>query len=113
MYIKHILKSHGWTKDSQTPPKEPLTPLAMMTLQDSKGPEDPDASGQLHNEAGFSYRKVLGETIYTSVVCWFDIIMGVSLLAHFAEHPTGIYYKALKRLWAYLRSTKDCGLIFW
>ena len=76
-YLKRVLKSHGWGKESLTPPKEPMVLTMIDKLQTKLGPEDMAEADQVAKEAGFSYHEVLGETIYASVICHFDTTMAI------------------------------------
>ncbi|KAI2489070.1 gag-polypeptide of LTR copia-type [Fragilaria crotonensis] len=68
---------------------------------------------EYEDNAGFSYRSILGCVIYVYVVARIDIGFAVTLLARFSDHPVKIHFDSLRRLARYLRMTKDWGLIFW
>ncbi|KAI2510373.1 gag-polypeptide of LTR copia-type [Fragilaria crotonensis] len=67
---------------------------------------------EYEDNAGFSYRSILGCVIYVYVVARIDIGFAVTLLARFSDHPVKIHFDSLRRLARYLRMTKDWGLIF-
>jgi hypothetical protein len=68
---------------------------------------------ELEWKVGYSYRQVLGEIIYTYVVCHVDISYAAMFPSHFAQAPAEEDYKALKDVVKYLCCTMDWGLMYW
>jgi hypothetical protein len=83
-------------------------------LQCISGPAEntPEATN-LQKQAGFSYRQVLGELVYTYVLSRPDIGYAVTLLSRFSAAPALEHYQALKGICKYLRATCDWGIIYW
>ena len=58
------------------------------------------------------YREALGALQYLSVATRPDITYAVSILARFSHNPGITHWNALKRVYAYLKSTRDLWLTF-
>ena len=73
-YINRIYTSHGWDDDkSMNPVSKPISPLPMDTLHTigtKTGPAEGTSKQQaLEDQKGFSYRTLLGKTMYAYVSC--------------------------------------------
>jgi hypothetical protein len=117
-YIQRLLQSHGWetpgVQESDRFDSVPLTPDLAQQLQAITGPpEHSPAHKALEQQAGFSYRQVLGEVMYAYVICRVDIGFAASMLARFSQAPALEHYHALKSVVKYLRRTRDWGLMYW
>ena len=58
------------------------------------------------------YREALGALQYLSVATRPDITYAVSILARFSQNPGITHWNAVKRVYAYLKSTRDLWLTF-
>lgn len=85
----------------------------LNTLDTVEGPELEHEKEALEQEMGFSYRQALGEALFAMVTCRPDISFPVIKLSKFANRPAKEHYAALKKLFRYLRSTINDGIIYW
>ena len=56
------------------------------------------------------YRQAIGSLMWTAVATRPDIAFAVSLLSQFLENPSQIHWNAVKRVFQYLKGTKDSKL---
>ena len=61
----------------------------------------------------FAYRAAIGELIYSYIICIPDIVYTVIKLASFSNRPAACHYRAFKRVFRYIRQTKDWRLVYW
>ena len=73
-------------------------------------PEGSPEHRKLEDEAGFSYRTLLGELMYCYVTCRLDIAYAITTLSKFATRPTKLHYSLLKGVLGYLHRTKSLGI---
>ena len=62
---------------------------------------------------GFSYQSSIGELLFAYVLCRSDIGYAMAQLYKFNRNPAECHYILVKRVFCYLRQTKDWGLIYW
>ncbi len=86
---------------------------SLKELETSSGPADEREARALEEEMGFGYRAALGELLYAYVTCRLDIGYAVAELSKFSSNPAKCHYQAIKRVFRYLRETKDFGLVYW
>lgn len=82
-------------------------------LDTVEGPELEDDKEALEQEMGFSYRQANGEALFAMVTCRPGISFPVIKLSKFSNRPSREHYAALKKLFRYLRSTMNDGIIYW
>lgn len=58
------------------------------------------------------YREAIGSLMYCAVATRPDIAFSVSLLAQFMENPGRTHWEAVKRVFRYLKGTKDWKLVY-
>ena len=106
---------HRWNNpgNDEGKPIEPLHPDEVKELETSVGPTTIEDKEVLEKETGFTYRADIGELIYAYVLCSPDIGYAIAELSKFNQNPAWGHYSAVKRVFSYLRQTKDWGLIFW
>jgi len=118
-YIQHLLKAHGWDNpspcESSNKRKPPLHKSDIANLFNlAAGPvKNTPKHKSLEADQGFGYRSVLGETLFTYVLCRPNIGYAVMTLAKFSTAPNALHYKSLKHLAIYLRQTQDWGIVYW
>ena len=56
---------------------------------------------------------VLGELMYSYVICRLDIGYILTKLSQFSTSPASVHYTCLKRITLYLRANKSWGIIYW
>ena len=62
---------------------------------------------------GFSYRQAISEILFAAITCRPDILYLVINLSQYSNNPGEVHYVAVKRVFKYLRDTKDDGLHYW
>jgi len=82
-------------------------------LLNTVGALDIESLHELEEKFGFSYRQLLGETIFAMVIGRFDITEATSLLSTRATNPAACHFLALKQVWKWLRHHKHRGLTCW
>ena len=103
-FIDKILSSHGWNTPGKDDgkPIEPLHPDAVKELETISGPTVLEDKLTLEKEAGFGYRKAIGELLYAYVLCRLDIGYAMAELSKFSQNPDRCHYNAVKRVFRYL-----------
>jgi hypothetical protein len=113
-YIDKILEGHGWSTPTNSETiKEPIHPSGVGSLENNEGPQDSAEADKLEKKMKFGYRAGIGELIYAYVTCRPDIGYAVAELAKFSSNPAEDHYAAVRRVFKYLRQSKDDGIIFW
>ena len=119
--LKHIspknLSNHGWLNDTY---KSHVNPIPMIEtasyqtiLDRAESPTSETDKIKLEEEMGFNYRNALGEALFAMITCRLDISFPIIKLSKFANNPARDHYKALKKVFRYLRETIDNGLTYW
>ena len=108
--IMAILANHGWENDHYS--KRIKAPLAEQLAKDimdaGKGPvTNTPVWMNMQHDAGFSYRQLLGEMIFTCATVRLDIAYALSLLSRYAAFPAKVHYLGLKSVARYLRETRE------
>ena len=115
-YISNVLTKHGWDTILQDDHslKEPIPATMFKQIDLDQGPPEktPEAIA-LEKQFGFSYRSLLGELMYSYVICRLDIGYILTKLSQFSQAPAAIHYSCLKRITLYLRETKEWGIVYW
>jgi hypothetical protein len=78
-----------------------------------EGPTDPIEAKAIEKAAGLPYRTGIGEIVFAYVTCPLDIGYAVTELSKFSTKPAPVHYTALKRVFKYLRQTREHGLVYW
>jgi hypothetical protein len=102
-YIDQILSRYGF---------EDVKPLALpmdphLQLSTDQCPHTPDELVVMRNKP---FRQALGALMYASVATRPDITFAVSQLARYSANPGMAHWNALKRVYAYLKGTRDYWL---
>ena len=59
------------------------------------------------------YQMLIGSLLYIMLGTRVDIAFAVIKLARYASNPSNIHFTALKRVYKYLKGTKDCGITYY
>jgi hypothetical protein len=107
-YIDKILTNHGWEQGAKSESRliEPLHPSAFKELEETP-PTDAAEKNALEQSAGLAYRTVIGELMYVYVTCRLDIVYAMADLSKFSCGPAACPFAAAKRIFRYLRQTKE------
>ena len=92
---------------------EPLHPDGIRELERTVCPTTDTKRKELTDEFRFSYRSAIGELLFAYMLCHLDIEYDMAELSKFSQNPARCHYVAVKRVFRYLRQTKDWVLIFW
>ena len=104
-FIDTILSCFSMTEAK--PYSSPMVPGAIYGKKDS--PSSPDEATRMQRTP---YRQVIGSLMYAAVATRPDIAFAVSILSHFLNNPGDVHWEAVKRVFRYLKSTKDFTLTY-
>ncbi|GKB04638.1 hypothetical protein Tco_0832833 [Tanacetum coccineum] len=97
-YIEKILKK--FNREDYSPVSTPMDPIEKLKPNTGK-PED-----QLE------YSRAIGCLMYAMTSSRPDIVYAIGKLSRFTSNPSRHYWKAIIRVFKYLRGTKDYGLSY-
>ncbi len=72
--------------------------------------DDPTAKSE--DIKAVSYRNVIGSIMYVMIETHLDIAVVTSTVSRFLSEPGLTYWKAVKRILRYLKSTKDLSIVY-
>lgn len=67
---------------------------------------------EVYEEKNFPYREAVGSLLFLAMVTRPDITFAVNILSRFQEKPLPAHWKAVRRVFRYLKGTTDLKLIF-
>lgn len=100
-YVEKFLTEHGMWESKGTP-----TPMGTERYQASE--EDFQASEASRTE----YQSAVGSLMYAMLGTRPDIAFAVSVVSRYGSNPNEAHWKAIKRIFRYLRQTVDYQLVF-
>lgn len=71
-----------------------------------------DYSDEGHESRNFPFREAVGSLLFIANVSRPDIAYAVNSIAQFSEKPLKAHWNAVKRIFKYLKGTRDFGIIF-
>jgi hypothetical protein len=93
--------------------------LHRFSLEDSKLASTPTDShnplvAALPDELAIAvpYKEAIGSLLYAALLTRPDIAYAVSAATKHCEHPTNIHWTMVKRIFRYLRGTRDYGILY-
>jgi hypothetical protein len=109
------LANNGWEQGSKSEYHfiAPLHPSAFKELEDTTPPTYSSEKLELEQSTGFPYCTAIGDLMYVFVTCRLDIGYAMAELSKFSCGPAACHFAAAKRVFQYLRQTKDEGLVYW
>jgi hypothetical protein len=103
-YIQKILER--FNLQDANPLGTPLDPHHKLSLSQS-----PSTPCQFEDMCGVPYREAIGSLKYAALGTHPDISFAVSFLAQFMQNPGRAHWEAVKRVFYYLKGTKDTCLV--
>ena len=100
-YVEKFLTEHGMWKPKGTP-----TPMGTEKFQAAE--EDFQAT----ETSRTSYQSAVGSLMYAMLGTRPDIAYAVSVVSRYGSNPNEAHWKAIKRIFRYLRHTVDYHLVF-
>ena len=89
----------------------PLSESTNSPLQPSVDLTDPSInSTNLDEDLKLLYQKMVGSLMYLAIITRPDIAYAATLLSRFNSAPQQRHMKAVKKVWNYLKNTKDMGI---
>jgi hypothetical protein len=85
----------------------PMIPGIIYSKNDS--PSSPEEATRMQRTP---YRQAIGSLMYAAVATRPDIAFAVSILSRFLNNPGNAHWEAAKRIFRYLKSTKDYALTY-
>ena len=104
-FIDTILSRFSMTEAK--PYGSPMIPGAIYGKKDS--PSSPDEATRMQRTP---YQQAIGSLMYAAVATRPDIAFAVSILSRFLNNPGDAHWEAVKRVFLYLKSTKDFTLTY-
>ena len=101
VYLKKVLKDHGMWEC-----KPVATPMDSTRLE-AAAPNHVATAGQRH-----AYQSAVGSLMYAMLGTRPDLAYAVSVVSRYASNPTNTHWKAVKRIFRYIKGTLDLRLTF-
>ena len=79
---------------------------------DMEAKEAEEASGKKILKIGHGYAQLIGSLMYLALATRPDISYAVNRLAQFTSNPKPVHWTALKRIFRYLKQTKNANLTY-
>ena len=102
-YIGAILKKFGM--DAANPTNTPYNASVILSKE-----QCPTTEKETEDASAFPYRGAVGSLMYAMVATRPDIAASVREVARFMQNPGQTHITAVKRIFRYLKGTKDLGL---
>ena len=106
-YIDFLLEKYR-LKDAN-PVATPMDPNVKL---DMEAKEAEEASGKEDLKIGHGYAQLIGSLMYLALATRPDISYAVNRLAQFTSNPKPVHWTALKRIFRYLKQTKNANLTY-
>ena len=106
-YIDFLLEKYG-LKDAN-PVATPMDPNVKLDME-AKEAEEAEEKEDL--KIGHGYAQLIGSLMYLALATRPDISYAVNRLAQFTSNPKPVHWTALKRIFRYLKQTKNANLTY-
>jgi Reverse transcriptase (RNA-dependent DNA polymerase) len=106
-YIDFLLDKYGLT--DANPVSTPMDPNVKLDM-DVKNEEQSETDA--HPNIGHGYVQLIGSLMYLALATRPDISFAVNRLAQFMSNPKAIHWTAMKRIFRYLKLTKNGNLTY-
>jgi transposase InsO family protein len=100
-YLQKVLHTFGF--EEARPAATPMEPGIRLEKETAQ-PAEPEAVQQ--------YQSAIGSLMYAMTGTRPDVAFAVSTVSQFAQNPNNSHWKAVKRIFRYLRGTLDQGITF-
>jgi hypothetical protein len=104
-YIDSIVTRYGF-KDAK-PLSIPIVANSTLSRNDC-----PTTTSDIGKMAGRPYHEAVGSLMYAAVGTRPDISYAVGQVARFSDNPGFAHWEAVKRIFCYLKGTRDHGLVY-
>jgi hypothetical protein len=104
-YIESILARFNF--DHVKPLSTPIDPNIPLTMAQS-----PSTLAEIAKMRNIPYREAVGSLMYASMGTRPDITFATSTVAQFLENPGMAHWEAVKRIFRYLKGTKEMRLVY-
>jgi hypothetical protein len=104
-YIDSILARFNF--DDVKPVSTPMDPSTPLTKSQS-----PSTLADIAKMKNVPYHEAVGSLMYASMGTRPDITFAVSTVAQFLENPGAAHWEAVKRIFRYLKGTRDMKLVY-
>jgi hypothetical protein len=104
-YIESILTRFNF--NDLKPSSTPMDPNAQLTVSQS-----PSKLEDLARMRNVPYREAVGSLMYAAMGTRPDIAFAVSTVSQFSQNPGWEHWEAVKRIFRYLKGTKDLELVY-
>ena len=104
-YIDSIITRYGF--DDAKPLSIPIVANSTLSKNDC-----PTTTSDIGKMAGRPYREAVGSLMYAAIGTRPDISFAVNQVARFCDNPGPPHWEAVKRIFCYLKGTRDFWLVF-
>ena len=104
-YIDSIISRYGF--EDAKPLSIPMSPNSTLSRNDC-----PTTTSNIGKMAGRPYREAVGSLMYAAVGTRPDIAYAVGQVARFSDNPGQPHWEAVKRIFQYLKGTRDHWLVY-
>lgn len=104
-YIDSIVSRYGF--EDAKPLSIPIVANSTLSQNDC-----PTTTVDIGKMAGRPYREAVGSLMYAAVGTRPDISFAVGQVAHFSDNPGPAHWEAVKRIFCYLKGTRDYWLVY-
>jgi hypothetical protein len=105
-YIDKIIERVGL--QDANPVSTPLDPNVNLEVEETEGDNDQE----IDDRASSTYAKAIGSLMYAAIGTRPDIAFAVHLLARFTKSPKPKHWTAVKRVFRYLKKTREYSLTY-
>jgi transposase InsO family protein len=106
-YIDFLLDKYGLT--DANPVSTPMDPNIKF---DQEVREEEGSEGKEDLKIGHGYAQLIGSLMYLALATRPDIAYAVNRLAQFTSNPQAVHWTAVKRIFRYLKQTKNSKLTY-
>jgi hypothetical protein len=104
-YIDSIIKCFGL--EDAKPLASPMEPSAHLT-----NTQCPATSREIGDMRDVPYREAVGSLMYAAIATRPNIAFTIGILSHFSTNPGCAHWEAVKRVFRYLKGTRELWLTF-
>jgi hypothetical protein len=104
-YIDSILRRYGF--EDLKPVSLPMEMSIRLTSAQS-----PSTTQEIAHMQNIPYQEAVGSLMYASLGTRPDITYAVQTVSHFSKNPGQLHWEAVKRIFRYLRGTKELWLTY-
>ena len=102
-YIESMLRRYSF---------EDLKPVSMETSIQLTSAQSPSTTQEISHMCNIPYQEAVGSLMYASLGTHPDITCAIQTVSHFSKNPRQAHWEVVKRIFHYLKGTKDFWLTY-